>query len=123
MKEEIKEILELYKEEDIEYYNAYSRLKVEDILDYITNLQEENERLNKLLLYANDEVVSYANACIDLKGKIDKAIEWCECVINAELTYDKLPNGKYTDMGYCLDLAVPLLNILQGEDTKESEVK
>lgn len=65
------------------------------LLNYITNLQKENE---------------------NYKQRNEKAIEWCECVVNAKYTSDKLPNGKTTDMGYCLDLAKPLLNILQGGD-------
>jgi len=37
-------------------------------------LREENKKLNELLHDADNEVVSYANACIDLQSKIDKAI-------------------------------------------------
>lgn len=55
----------------------------------------------------------------DLQQRIAKAVEWCECVINCETTAGDLPNGTHTDMGYCLDLAEPLLNILKGEDTNE----
>lgn len=42
MKDEIKEILELYKNKDIEYYNLVNDLGYDKLLDYITNLQEEN---------------------------------------------------------------------------------
>ena len=63
--------------------------------DYINYLIKENKRLN---------------------NTINKAIEWCDAVINSEFTYDKLPNGEYTDMGYCLDLAKPLSKILKGDE-------
>lgn len=98
MTEEIKEILgslnkiakaELFPEDLLTYKEC------DILLNYITNLQKENE---------------------DYKQRNEKAIEWCECVVNAKYTAGKLPNGKTTDMGYCLDLAEPLLNILQGGD-------
>lgn len=52
----------------------------------------------------------------DYKSRNEKAIEWCKCVINSKTTVGELPNGKRTDIGYCLDLAEPLLNILKGVD-------
>ena len=48
-----------------------------------------------------------------------EAIEWCKCVVNSKTTVGELPNGKHTDMGYCLDLAEPLLKILEEGDNKE----
>lgn len=92
MKEEIKEILELYINDDIEYYNLVSDLGYDKLLDYIinlqdtfkdreeycygletqlTNLQEENEKVHKELDYAD-------NYNIYLISKIDKAIEYCD---------------------------------------------
>ena len=51
MKDEIKEILELYKNDDIEYYNLVSDLGYDKLLDYITNLQE---RIDKALEYCKE---------------------------------------------------------------------
>lgn len=77
--------------------------------DEITNLQKENEDLKKLKERYQLKKEIY-------KQRNEKAIEWCKCVINSKTTVGKLPNGNLTDMGYCLNLAEPLLNILQGGD-------
>ena len=76
------------------------------------------KRLKELVPYRilapdADEVIEELER---LNNIINKAIEWCDAVINSEFTYDKLPNGEYTDMGYCLALAEPLLKILKGDE-------
>ena len=95
MKEEIKEILELQNKiksiENETYYLTYVEWK--EILDYITNLQEENERLNKQY--------NLMEQLLDEKQEvIDKAIDYLYCV------------GEIIDG----DIQHRLLNILQGED-------
>ena len=56
MKDEIKEIVSMSADEDIEikYINergsyVYKNIDIYELLDYITNLQEENERLNNII--------------------------------------------------------------------------
>lgn len=106
MTEEIKILLDILNKvkdyDDKRYFiscgeNDYllANDEIKALLNYITNLQKENE---------------------DYKSRNEKAIEWCKCVINSKTTVGELPNGNRTDMGYCLDLAEPLLNILQGEN-------
>lgn len=73
MKDEIKEILD-----ELESMFEISELEeqvnnINKIRDCITNLQQEIEKTNKLLSIANDEVVSYTNACIDLQQEIKEA--------------------------------------------------
>jgi UDP-N-acetylglucosamine pyrophosphorylase len=51
MKDEIKEILDLLKYcvEKNEYLEVPNMKEWKPLIDYITNLQEENEKLNKIL--------------------------------------------------------------------------
>ena len=102
MKDEIKEILDIFKKIN-EEYSLDTELDFEDyeipniylkaLLDYITNLQEENERLtqgttvltNKIIdmtkenerlkdeIYSTNQVV---NELLDIKSRKDKAIEY-----------------------------------------------
>ena len=134
MNEEIKEILEQLQKylESQKYYEKgivsgsvleeplhLRYLKVKILLNYITNLQKENQNLKNQLDFIDEQnkyIDKLEKMIKDYKSRNEKAIEWCECVVNAKYTADKLPNGKTTDMGYCLDLAEPLLNILQGGD-------
>ena len=94
--------------------------------NYITNLQEENERYKKLFegkerfskIMPDDmdfivmsktdydrQVDDIELVALELRSRIDKAIEYIKEKYNCELFQNK-----------------KLLNILQGEDTKESEV-
>ena len=67
-------------------------------------------------IYQAKELEEILNYITDLQQKIDKAIKWCECVVNCQTTAGDLPNGTHTDMGYCNDLAMPLLDILKGDE-------
>ena len=74
MTKDIKEILDITETAD------YKRLSVDEIIvikDYISNLQEENDRHFK-------EAIRYENACDELEIRIDKAIEYCR--LNKEFT-------------------------------------
>ena len=107
MKDEIKEILEALKPLDEEFakagikeYPLYLKPDQQKILlDYITNLQEENK-----LLQANVKLLD--DNRIYLNDKIDKAIEYIEyyCIGN-----NTIENKSHKT----------LLNILQGEDKDE----
>ena len=80
MKDEIKEILDYLKDDNWDYYPSdgipYKVFLMEErdkLLDYITNLQEENERLkdlyrrtcNHLFNIGNDELARYFQAQIN----------------------------------------------------------
>ena len=95
MKDEIKEMLQEIKETVDDYLKIY---KLEDdmmydtinykasqwyaLLDYITNLQEENERLKENAIH-NDKVVDKAKWNEMLyKSRIEKAIEYLEKSMN-----------------------------------------
>ena len=83
-------------------------MELYDIPSY-EDLQQKVEQLEK-------ELQTNVNKCNQLENIRKEAIEWCKCVINSKTTAGELPNGKRTDMGYCLDLAEPLLKILEGGD-------
>ena len=73
MVNEIKEILELYKNEDIEYYNLVSDLGYDKLLIYITNLQEENKEL-LLELSGYREAILKNDVLLGLQDRIEKAL-------------------------------------------------
>ena len=81
---------------------------------------KNDEAWNKQIEYMTNEIRKEENKNHDLQQRIDEAVEWCEYVINCKTSSGMLPNGVRTDMGYCLDLAEPLLKILKGDDTNES---
>lgn len=63
MNEEIKEIISMSADESIEikYINerggyVYKDIDIYELLDYITNLQEENKKLNKIIDELKKEV-------------------------------------------------------------------
>ena len=73
MQEEIKEILEELKDDKQMCSHCYYRIFKDDrdkLLDYITNLQEENERLNNIIdeleKYFNEELENYT---IEIENK------------------------------------------------------
>ena len=78
MKEEIKEILNYLKDEN-EYYNETEQVTidygeiilekedVDKLLDYITNLQEENKRLRKQNTEYQDEIFARDNNWYDMQ--------------------------------------------------------
>lgn len=120
MKDEIKEILDDLKDkckyiEDYGY--QYKRLSLEDtdlLLDYITNLQKENIKLQSLLKVKEYEYedlckdnrrldncyTQYHNEKEDYKSRIEKAIEYIE---ENEKEYGSLEDNEKI-----------ILNILQG---------
>ena len=78
------------------YFNIFK-----DILDYITNLQEENKKLSN---------ARYSLDRVELEKRIDKAIEYINFYINRLLDNDIAITP--IEMNY-------LKNILQGEDKDE----
>jgi hypothetical protein len=82
--------------------------------------EEDRLKLENELLLTKSKA-QMINLYLDLQQKVEQlesirkeAIEWCKCVVNSKTTAGELPNGNRTDMGYCLDLAEPLLKILEG---------
>ncbi len=114
MQEEIKEILEKLKdrEETYQFCKQY-KLAINDwiyeahyLLDYITNLQQENEKYVKAYMEIKKEYEKTLNhLLIDNKAqRIDKAIEYLDNKLKL------LPHYMYEKEMY------DLLNILQGSD-------
>ena len=105
MKDEIKEIREYIKCPQFgdDYYGKWGALrldqrkKIKDLLDYITNLQEENERVSNLYKTYEEANDLWIKKCEDYKQRIDKAIEY----INTHYLNANEPE---------------LLNILNGDD-------
>lgn len=91
-----------------------------DLLDYITNLQQENERLEKQLEYLRtDEYLNQVkwernfNETMnkELKSRIEKAVEYLKgnaCYTESNIFVDDL----------CCDECMELLNILNGESNE-----
>ena len=80
MKDEIKEILDNIKKCcDItkdQSFTVYQRQDILKLLDYITNLQEENEELKDYLKIMEKGKDNNLNRFLDYKSRIDKAIEY-----------------------------------------------
>ncbi len=136
MKNEIKEILEALKPQDEEFtkagikeYPLYLSRKQQDLLlDYITNLQEENEELKNTIDFIdskykntikyNEKLIEYNQ---DYKSRNEKAIEYCnyndESLYTFEPDYDYEENmiDNYEPSNFREDL----LNILNGGDDNE----
>lgn len=70
MNNEIKEILESiqYAIDEDDYWEV-TKETLKPLLDYITNLQQENERKERLITQYGEGMCAYAN-------RIDKAIEY-----------------------------------------------
>ena len=90
MNNEIKEILD-YLKESATKQNLYFEInpeKAKQLLDYITNLEQENERLEKDLLDNKKAIKLFTNnsanmleQSLDYKLRIDKAIEHIDLYI------------------------------------------
>ena len=100
MKDEIKEILECFSSPYINFSEMLFN-RDERLLDYITNLQEENKELGRYYTRANNEF-------LELNKRINKAIEyikgWQSFPHTNGSTHNELRN---------------LLNILEGSDDND----
>ena len=129
MKDKIKEILDklfVYKNENDEMkYQPEDILTIDDVwllLDYITNLKEENERLKELCnKYEEEHKTTFKiwkkdlknfehEKNRELKSRIEKAIKFIK-----ENTERALVNGNNEELIDQEDIPI-LLNILQGSD-------
>ena len=131
MNKEIKEILEqlkirndLYNDRDenciipIEYYETHI------LLDYITNLEQEKQMLEKIIIKQDEEQRKLFNHIVkdDYKSRIDKAIKYLvsHCVISDEWTevnpLEFVPTGHISYKSCGKKHTENLLNILTGGD-------
>lgn len=117
MNDEIKEIRDYIACPQLgdDYYGEWGalrldqRLKIKSLLDCITNLQEENERLNDELKRLHNLLNSQAYQDLDnYKSRIEKAIDY----ITTEQLYTNYQWGKSQYVKILKDL----LNILNGGD-------
>ena len=109
MNKEINETLELIDNVFNKNFTCDLDVVQKTIINTITNLQEKNKESEEAVYY-------WQERCDIEQRKINEAIKWCECVINCKTTGGELPNGDFTDMGYCSQLAFPLLDILKGDE-------
>ena len=113
MKDEIKEILEIAR--NVEELDLSGKSCI-SLLDYITNLQKENERLKENAIH-NDKVVDKArwNEMI-YKSRNEKAIEYGNnCLENIE-EYDEYMCESIDIVSLLRMIHKNYLDILQGED-------
>lgn len=138
MKDEIKEILEL-KRRKVENAEAFGLTSIniqEDktLLDYITTLQEENEKLKEenkhIFANVNDDELLRSNAmnwaeANKLQQRINKAIEYLTSykAIETIQQFDHSKNNEDLDNSTIdemtrryLEVHNKVLNILQGDD-------
>ena len=123
MKDEIKEILDKFLNREIYILQDNSDLPqtINDILlDYITNLQEENEKsfekgyAEGIIVAELDNENEFIVAYKELKQRIDKAIEYIEKNKQIAMFADLRKEGTHQ---YTLECdADDLLNILNGGD-------
>lgn len=119
MKDEIKEILEQYLDSIISY--PFQKKDKEYILDYITNLQEENEKNKEYSEFYKDmsdkwkELSGvFKKSCEDYKTRNEKAIEY----INENKHLSMFADCREPEEDWNYDLEIDprdLLNILQGK--------
>ena len=111
MTNEIKEIIEFLKPIENRTCATLGNTKCKLLLDYITNLQEENERLSKELQQEKKDFKEANDNCFELKhykSTIDKAIEYIkEHCIDDEFYINLTNKEKHI---------IDVLSILQGED-------
>lgn len=81
--------------------------EIKEILDYITNLQEENQELRKRNDFLNSVCVGFDDKYEDYKSRIEKTIEYINQV------YQRNEDG--TDNVWILDF-YEISNILNGDD-------
>ena len=116
MTNEIKELIDKLKDND--WYEVldltgtkWIELKQEEtnqLLDYITNLQEENKHLN---LQLDQALKDYE----ELQIKIDKAVEYINGFESIKAYYEYEECG-YTEYNYDESFKQDLLDILRGDE-------
>ena len=138
MKDEIKETLNKFDKvlENYELDKKWGELSVDSIChlfpnelitikDYITNLQEENERLKQGNELVTNKLIDVTNKMVDYKSRIDKAKEYLKenCILSdkwEDLEFcNFIPTGKITYKSLNKKKVEVLLNILQGKDKGE----
>ena len=87
-----------------------------DILDYITNLQQENERLKEKVKHYEEtqtfgDYVEEVNLLVDYKSRIEKAVEYIE---KHRKVYKLGVNQETDEFDYISTSPQELLNILNG---------
>ena len=123
MNDEIKEILEIFKQVDLEQevggcYNCPKKDKdkicigclnnaKDKLLDYITDLQQENERLNNIINELEEWLDSFV---IDLLGTIK---------YNNDEYWEIIHQEKYEDRVEILNLVLDKLKELKGSDSND----
>ena len=101
----------------LNYYKAPKTIEVykNTILDYITNLKQRCEYLERSNNRREDEIMSLRDECVDgetYKSRIDKAIEY----INNDLLICVLPNNQIINGNEVVKRINYIENILNGDE-------
>ena len=114
MNDVIKEILEFKENADLKKLSCD---EIAILKDYITNLQQENERLTRTVVDYDETLLRVENEYEKLKARIDKAIEYIENTPLYETTYDYNMEEELEIQSVSDETASNnLLNILRGKD-------
>lgn len=118
MTEEIKEILK-YIDQFVYVDQTYNDIKLSKIdtkliLDYITNLQQENDYYFKKNNEISNLNTSLRSARDDYKSRCEKAIEYIMSELITE--WDIKNDGCVSGSDLPADAITPILNILNGVD-------
>ena len=113
MNNEIKEILDFKENAD---YKKLSCDEIAILRDYITNLQQENERLNQDFIYYQRYGADMLHKNNNLEDRIEKAVEYIkEHTFQEEIGFDNKKGEIH--YGYFVECkAKELLNILNGKE-------
>ena len=125
MKDEIKEILDYcnkyINDKNMQYSEPMLNAKsLKLLLDYITNLQQRCEYLERSNNRREDEIMSLRDECVDgetYKSRNEKAINYIMTELITE--WDIENGGCVSGSDLPVYAITPLLNILQGEDKDE----
>ena len=133
MSDEIKEILNYFNKYVDDKYETYTVVdnhtnNLRILLDYITNLQEENERLrqqNLSLIEYRDSIIdeNYDNRekAIDYKSRIDKALKYIIVeLLDSNLEYHKNNYACISGSDLPSDCIVKIVDILNDNEGGEN---
>ena len=107
------------KLECLKKHGILSESQVSYLLDYITNLQEENEKLKAYINYEKQQTKVkgrriYGDNREELQQRIDKSIEYIMTNLISEWDIENGGNVSGSDLS--VDAITPILDILLGSD-------
>ncbi|MBO7611080.1 MAG: hypothetical protein J6T23_02590 [Elusimicrobia bacterium] len=130
MKEEIKRIIEELKDnipieecrsegtsDGLTHYEEDKDSWQYKLFDYITNLQQENERLTRSVVSYDETLLKRNNEYEDYKSRCEKALKKLKEI--RQSTFSKYNSNEWNNCLSYNDDIKPLENILNGSDENE----